>query len=144
MVWKRLRTIIVGTAAIIGALFSVWFAIGFAQDLAEGDQTTGGYEYPYSGWQGTAIDYQSWYTTQTGLFHEGRVVHQRLNCTTGQITFSILGAISVDFRAISDRAKVVHQPQVACRALGYDTSAWDAIDDPEGLFTMLTTPVAAP
>lgn len=134
---NRIFTGIIVFFALIGALFSVWFVIGFAQDLAEGDETSGGYEYPYAGWTGTPIDYDAWHVTDEGLYNRGRVVDQSLDCATGQLRFHILGAISIDFREFSDRAKVVHQPQVACRELGYDTSAWDSINDPNGLFTDL-------
>ncbi|MDZ4670960.1 MAG: hypothetical protein SH821_08825 [Phototrophicales bacterium] len=40
-----------------------------------------------------------------------------------------MGIVCGDFREFSDRAKVVHQPQVTCRALGFDTSQWDSIAD---------------
>jgi hypothetical protein len=138
MVRNRIRNIVVGIFSVVGLLFTLWFVVGFAQDLAEGDETVGGYEYPYAGWSGTPIDYASWYRTEAGLFHEGRVVHQRLDCTTGQLQFSVMGIFDINFRALSDRAKVVHQPQFTCRELGFDTSAWDSIDDPDGLFTNLT------
>jgi hypothetical protein len=135
---KRILRIVSIFFSIVGLLFAVWFVTGFLQDLSTGDETTGGYEYPYAGWSGTPIDYDAWYVTRTGLFEEGRVVHQDLNCTTGQLTFRLLGLVDIPFRELSDRAKVVHQPQVYCRALGFDTSAWDSISDPDGLFTDLT------
>jgi hypothetical protein len=138
MLRKRILNSFVVVFALIGAVFSLWFVIGFVQDLGEGDETNGGYEYPYTGWTGTPIDYGSWYETEVGFFHRGRVVDQVLNCTTGQLTFRILGAVSIDFRPFSDRAKIVHQPQLACRERSFDTSSWDAIDDPDGIFTDLS------
>lgn len=123
--------------ALIGVLFSVWFIAGFAQGLSQADLTEGGYEYPYAGWTGTPTDYGAWYVTDNGFYQPGWVVDQSLECETGQLRFHFLGIMTFDFRAFSDRAKVVHQPQVACRELGYDTSTWDSINDPDGLFTDL-------
>lgn len=139
MVRQRIFRGIVLVFGLIGLLFSAWFVIGMAQDINAGDETTGGYEYPYTGWTGTPIAYDRWHVTGTGLYQVGRIVDQSLDCTTGQLRFHVLRLVTIDFREFSDRAKVVHQPQVACRELGYDTSTWDAIDDPQGLFTELTS-----
>lgn len=120
--------------AFIGIMALLYLIVGVSQDIAEFDPTSGGYDYPYAGWVGTPIDYSAMYITPDGLYKRGRVVELYFNCHTGMISYAILGMVKGDFRVFSDRAKVVHQPQVTCRAFGFDTSAWDAIHDPDGLF----------
>jgi hypothetical protein len=71
------------------------------------------------------------------LYEPGPVVDQDLNCTTGQLTLKVFGVIDIQFRPLSDRAKVIHQPQMACKDKGFDTSQWDSIDDPENLYPEL-------
>lgn len=123
--------------ALIGVFFTGWFLLGLAQGVAGADETTGGYEYPFTGWTGTPTDYGSWHGTPEGLAWPGGVADQLLNCTTGQLVIRTLGFVDVNFRPFSDRAKVVHQPQMACRERGFDTSAWDSINDPDGLYSDL-------
>ncbi len=125
--------------AAIGALTLVFIVTGLAVDISEFDETSGGYEYPYTGWTGTTIDYSEMFFTSEGMYKRGRVIELYVNCETGMISWSLFGIVRGDFREFSDRAKVVHQPQVTCRELGFDTSAWDTIDDPDGLFTDLMT-----
>lgn len=134
-VFEGLKTVF----SVIGLLFSLWFVASLVLDLLEVDQTSGGYEYPYQGWTGSPIDYTQWYTTQAGMFNRGRVIDQHLDCTSGQLLISILGVVHFDFRPFSDRAKVVHQPQVSCWQRGFDTSLWDSIEDPQNLYTELTS-----
>lgn len=135
----RLRNGVIGVFAVLGILFTLWFAVGTVEAIQVADETEGGYEYPYQGWTGKPIAFSTWYGTPTGMYSIGRVGGASLNCTTGTLTFNILGTFNIDFRPFSDRAKVVHQPQVECRKRGFDTSAWDAIDDPRGLYTELQT-----
>ncbi|MEM6528799.1 MAG: hypothetical protein AAF653_10935, partial [Chloroflexota bacterium] len=85
-------------------------------------------------------DYDSWYTTDEGIFFDARAADLHINCTTGRLVISFLSTVNVNFRDFSDRAKVVHQPQMTCQRLGFDTSGWDNIDDPLGLYTDLQSP----
>lgn len=135
-----LRRGAVAMLAVIGAAAVLYLMTGLAVDIREFDETTGGYEYPFTGWTGTPIDYSGTYTTAEGLYRRGRIIELYMNCTTGMVSFSVLGLLRGDWREFSDRAKVVHQPQATCRARGFDTSAWDSIDDPDGLFPELNAP----
>lgn len=130
----RLRRGTVAVLAVVGAITLAALAVGTVAGIRDADRTDGGYTYPYEGWTGTPTDYASWYRTDDGLFWPGPIVDQALDCTTGQLTLQAFGLADVEFRHLSDRAKVVHQPQVACRDNGFDTSAWDAIDDPDNLY----------
>lgn len=123
--------------AVIGAVTVLALTLATVVGVRDADRTSGGYEYPYQGWTGTPIDYASWYLTAEGLFWPGPVVDQALDCTTGQLTLQVFGLADIQFRPLSDRAKVVHQPQVACRDRGFDTRQWDAIDDPDNLYPQL-------
>ena len=136
--WRsRLRRTAVATLAAIGAVTVVALIVGTVVGVRDADRTSGGYTYPYQDWTGTPTDYASWYLTDEGLFWPGPIVDQALNCTTGQLSLGVFGMVDIEFRPLSDRAKVVHQPQVACRDYGFDTSAWDAIDDPDNLYPEL-------
>lgn len=133
--WRsRLARAGAAVLAVIGAVTVVALVIGTVVGVRDADRTNGGYTYPYQGWAGTPTDYASWYLTDDGLFLPGPIVDQALNCTSGQLTLQVFGLADIQFRPLSDRAKVVHQPQVACRDNGFDTSAWDAIDDPDNLY----------
>ena len=133
--WRsRLARAGVTTLAIIGAITVVALIVGTVIGVRNADRTSGGYTYPYQGWTGTPTDYASWYRTDDGLFWPGPIVDQALDCTSGQLTLQAFGVADIPFRALSDRAKVVHQPQVACRDNGFDTSSWDAIDDPDNVY----------
>jgi hypothetical protein len=125
---------------VLGVAAALYLITGLAVDVREFDETTGGYEYPFTGWTGTPIDYSGTYTTNDGLYKRGRVIELYFNCETGMVSYSLLGLIRGDWREFSDRAKVVHQPQVACRERGFDTSAWGFIDDPDNLYPDLAAP----
>ncbi len=135
--WVRLRRAAVGLLAVTGFITLLALAAAVVTGVRDADGTSGGYDYPYQGWTGTPIDYPAWYLTEEGLFWPGPVVDQALNCTTGQLTLKVFGVADIEFRPLSDRAKVIHQPQIACREKGFDTSKWDAIDDPENLYPEL-------
>lgn len=128
------------TMAVIGSVFSLWFVVTTINEVSVIDQTSGGYEYPFESWTGTPTDYYTWYATPTGLFFDGRAADLHINCTTGRLVISVLSTINYNFRDFSDRAKVVHQPQMTCRDRGFDTSAWDNIDDPLNLYADLQSP----
>jgi hypothetical protein len=133
---KRLsfRRGFIGFFALTGLATVVSLLVAVVIGVQDADRTNGGYEYPYQGWTGTPIDYPSWYLSEKGLFLPGPIVDQDLNCTTGQLTLKVFGIIDIEFRPLSDRAKVIHQPQVACRDKGFDTSQWDSINDPKNLY----------
>lgn len=130
----------VGTMALIGTVFSLWFTVTTYAQVSTIDLTDGGYEYPFEGWTGTPTDYDTWYAAPDGLFYDGVAADLHINCTTGRLTISVMSTVDVPFRDFSDRAKVVHQPQMTCRARGFDTVAWDNIDDPLNLYADLQSP----
>lgn len=130
----RSRRGTVAVLAVVGAITLVALSVGTVIGVRDADRTSGGYTYPYEGWTGAPTNYSSWYETDDGLFWPGPIVDQALDCTTGQLTLQVVGLAGIEFRPLSDRAKVVHQPQVACRDKGFDTSAWDAIDDPDNRY----------
>ncbi|MCE7948023.1 MAG: hypothetical protein DYG88_11400 [Chloroflexi bacterium CFX4] len=116
-----------GFLSVLGALALFYIVSGLVVDISEFDMTSGGYSYPYENWTGTPIDYTAMFTTDEGMYKRGRVIELYMNCQTGMVSWSFLGLGRVEWREFSDRAKVVHQPQVACQARGFDTSAWDAL-----------------
>ena len=129
--------IIIRTLTTVGSITVILLVIGLFLDFSKFDQTSGGYEYPYSGWTGAPINFADSYTTPEGMYRPGYVVDLYIDCSTGQLTFNVLKMTRVDFRALSDRAKVIHKPQLVCKERGFNTSSWDSIDDPQGLFNKL-------
>lgn len=105
--------------AVVGALALVLVVVGTALDLRGFDRTRGGYEPPYEGWTGTPIDWSAGAVTSTGFLDPGRVVSTELDCTSGMLSFSVVG-VSVDYRVVSERAIVVHRPREACLAAGFE------------------------
>lgn len=126
-----------GLLAVVGLATIIYLVAGLAVDISEFDQTSGGYDYPFDGWTGTPVDYSEMFITPEGMYKRGRVIDLYFNCETGMISYSFLSLGRGDFREFSDRAKAVHQPQIACQEFGFDTSTWGTIDDPDGLFTDL-------
>lgn len=107
--------------AIIGAVLMVAIAVGAIVDIANIDRTSGGYEPPYASYTGDPIDWDAdTYTTPTGMVATGYVLDVYTDCTTGMISFEILGLVSADYRQLSDRALAVHKPQSACVERGFD------------------------
>lgn len=104
--------------AAIGALAVVGTGAGVVRDVLDFDNTTGGYEAPYTGWTGTPIDWAAGGITRTGFHKPGSVVDVDLDCTTGMVTFTAFG-LSYDWRQVSDRAIAVHRPREACTAAGF-------------------------
>ncbi len=135
--------VLIGFFAFVGAVALVYIVVGLAADINAFDETTGGYEYPYAGWTGTPINYSEMYTTSEGMYSRGNIIELYVNCATGMMTWSVFGSAQTEFREFSDRAKVVHQPHIECRERGFDTSAWDTIDDPDGLFPRFAAPADA-
>jgi hypothetical protein len=104
--------------ATVGALTLVVTVVGAALDLSELDQTRGGYEPPHEGWTGTPIDWSAGAVTPTGYLNPGRVIDMELDCTSGMLSFGVLG-VAVDYRVVSERAIVVHRPREACAEAGF-------------------------
>jgi hypothetical protein len=125
----RTRTIRIGSLLLsaVGLITVASLVIGAGIDVASFDRTSGGYEYPYEGWSGTPIDFDEWYTTADGMYQKGRVIDLYADCSTGMVSWSVLGMPTIEWREFSDRAKAVHEPQVACEERGFDTSVWDGI-----------------
>lgn len=93
-------------------------------DASNLDRTRGGYEPPYIGYTGEPLRAEEVaFTTQGGVVR-GRVLDSLVNCETGVGRFEVLG-LGFDYRGVSERALVVHRPQVLCREHGFNTSAWD-------------------
>lgn len=92
----------------------------FVRDIARIDQTSGGYEAPYTGVTGEPIDWLALEVTSTGFRDTGGIaLNSSLDCTTGQIRFHV-GPFTFDYRKLSERAIVVHRPQDACREIGFE------------------------
>jgi len=105
--------------ALVGALALVLTGLGAADDLQEFDQTRGGYDPPYEGWTGTPIDWSAGAVTSTGYLNPGRIVSTTMDCTSGMLTFVVLG-VELDYRVVSGRALAVHKPREACADAGFD------------------------
>ncbi|MCU0491393.1 MAG: hypothetical protein MUD01_07390 [Chloroflexaceae bacterium] len=124
---RRVRRGLTSGLAIVGTAFLIFVVVGFSIDFANFDQTSGGNTYPYQGWTGTPTNFDTSFTTSEGLFRRGIVVDLYANCSTGMVSVSVLGLGQMEWRQFSDRAKAIHQPQLACQKRGFDTSAWDTI-----------------
>jgi hypothetical protein len=107
--------------AAVGVILTLALVAGIVVDVATFDETSGGYEPPYTDYEGEPIDWDTeTYTTQTGMVKPGYVVDFHLDCTSGMIRLEFLNLVTVDYREVSDRAIAVHQPQDACRERGFD------------------------
>lgn len=104
--------------AAVGAVTLVGLGVGTAVDASGFDRTSGGYEAPYTGWTGTPTDWEAGDVTPVGFRQPGIVVSTTLDCTTGMLGFEAFGA-SIDYRVVSERAIVVHQPREACLRNGF-------------------------
>ena len=120
---KVLRTL-TRLFALVGVFFTAYLGTALALDLGNLDRTRGGYEPPYTGYTGEPLRFEEVAVTAEGGVVRGRVLDSLVNCTTGVWRFEALG-FGFDYRRVSERALVVHQPQVLCREHGFDTSAWD-------------------
>jgi hypothetical protein len=112
----------------VGVIAIFALILGVVADVRSADRTKGGYDYPFTDWTGTTIDFSAMYQTPDGLLASGYVVDQFFNCKTGMISWEILGVIEGEFRTFSERAIVVHKPQDECRARGFNPDSW-AISD---------------
>ena len=114
--WSGLRTALTA----LGIVTLVAITVGATLDIAAIDRTRGGYEPPFTGYTGEPIDWDAdTYTTPTGMVATGYVLDVHTDCTTGMISFEVLGLVSVDYRQLSERALAVHEPQLACTERGF-------------------------
>lgn len=120
---RKVIAVAIGIALVATALLT----IGTVADVRSFDRTSGGYNYPYTGVNGDPLDWGAMEQTEDGFHQDGHVFDIDYNCRTGMITWNV-GPFSGDFRTFSERAIVVHRPQDACQARGFDTSSW-AISD---------------
>jgi hypothetical protein len=112
----RLRWIVLGA---LGALIVAFLVVAFI-DYSNIDQTSGGYDAPYTDWTGEPIDWDEAEVTEDGFHRSGIVLDDRLDCTTGMISFRVAKLVTFNFRKVSERAIVVHKPREACRDAGFD------------------------
>lgn len=110
--------------AFVGAVLTLYLGSALALDARNLDRTRGGYEPPYTGYTGEPLRFDEVALTADGGVVRGRVLDSLIDCRTGGWRFDILGFL-IDYRGVSERALVVHKPQVLCRQHGFDTSVWD-------------------
>lgn len=108
----------VNVFAALGAAAVTLLTIGIAIDVANIDQTSGGYEAPFDGWTGTPIDWSANTVSVEGFRQPGLVMDILYNCTTGMISAETFG-VEVNFRVLSERAVAIHKPVEACEAEGF-------------------------
>lgn len=60
--------------ALIGLITVAYGLVGLGIDALTFDTTKGGYKYPYEGWTGKPVDWESMDITQTGLVKRGYVI----------------------------------------------------------------------
>jgi hypothetical protein len=103
----------------IGISTILLLAAGTIADVLAIDPTSGGYEAPYTDFSGEPLDWDETYLTDTGMYTPGYVIDTHVDCTTGMINFDIFG-LQFDYRQLSPRALVVHEPREACVERGFD------------------------
>lgn len=104
--------------ATLGLALTLYITAAAVADFSVFDQTSGGYEPPYTGWTGTPIDWSIVDISPTGFARRGRVLDVLVDCTSGTITMDLLG-LHIPFRGFSDRALIIHKPREACTAAGF-------------------------
>ncbi len=117
---KRLLRGGVTLAAVWGVVLTTVLFAALVVDVAAIDRTTGGYEAPYTGWTGSAIDFSEQAVTDTGFVKVGYVLDILTDCTTGVGTGELLGVRLPIQNQFSDRALSVHNPHQACRDAAFD------------------------
>ncbi|MCK0471192.1 hypothetical protein [Halalkalibacter sp. APA_J-10(15)] len=103
---------------IFGMVMFLLLVIGLYLDISRFDETSGGYEPPYENYSGNPIDFSALDESNEGIVGRGYVMNFHLNCTTGMIGFELYGQ-QIDYRVVSERAIVVHQPREACMERGF-------------------------
>ena len=100
------------------AVVLVLLVSGVAVDFLSFDRTKGGYEPPYTGYTGEPVNWNEGRITEIGFYRDGYVVNTIFNCTSGEISFNLIG-IDIPFRKVSERGIVVHKPREACTERGF-------------------------
>lgn len=116
----RFGSVLARVFAGLGLATVVLLAVGIVADYRGFDRTRGGYEPPYTGYTGEAIDWMEAYVSEDGFFANNYVLDTDVNCTTGMITLDLFG-LRFDYRTFSERALVVNEPRAACSAAGFTT-----------------------
>lgn len=116
----RTRDFAVYAFAAIGVGLAVLLIAGLLVDFRNFDRTSGGYEPPYTDYAGEPIDFDTGYETEVGIYGPGWVWSSELNCTTGMVTFHFFNKFETEWRKVSPRAIVVHQPREACERRGFE------------------------
>lgn len=104
--------------ALIGLTLVFIMIAGIYLDFKNFDQTTGGYEPPFTGVTGNPVNWDSLDLTSSGLAKRGYVINVLVNGTTGMISFEIFKH-QFDWRAFSERALIVHKPREAFIRRGF-------------------------
>jgi hypothetical protein len=102
-----------------GAIAFLLFTLGLVADYRNFDRTSGGYEAPYTGYQGEPIDWSQAYITSEGMVRTGYVLNTYVDCSSGMVSFEIYGQ-RFNWRELSPRALAAHQPAAACAERGFD------------------------
>jgi hypothetical protein len=121
---KKLPALIIRLFAAIGLSLIVYLGIALATDIGNLDRTRGGYEAPFVDFTGEPLRFEDVVHTAEGGLIRGRVLDSLVSCETGAWRFELFG-FGFEYRGVSERALVVHRPQVLCRERGFDTTAWD-------------------
>ena len=111
-------TIMVKIPGILGFILSALIITGLVLDITDFDRSKGGYTAPYDGVTGEPVDWESMDITPTGLVKRGYVVNVLVNGTTGMISFEVFKQ-TFDWRPLSERALVVHNPRAAFIKRGF-------------------------
>lgn len=116
---KKLRGLFVYGFMVVGILLTALLVGGVVADGLAFDRTSGGNEPPYTDFTGEPIAWEAAHVTDEGFFKDGYVVDAYVNCTTGMVSLEVYGQ-RWDWRELSGRALVVHEPAEACRRTGFE------------------------
>lgn len=115
---QGINTIVIHCMALAGLIMTLLLGTGIYLDIADFDQTEGGYEAPYTNYTGRPVEWNKMDITPIGLAKRGRVINVLANARTGMISFEVFG-VSMDWRTFSERAMVVHKPREAFIKAGF-------------------------
>ncbi len=117
---RKARNVLLYTLATVGVVSLALVVSGLFIDFRNFDRTSGGYEPPYTNFTGEPIDFDAGYRTDAGIYGPGWVWSTELDCTTGMVTFHFFNKLEAEWRKVSPRAIVVHQPREACERRGFE------------------------
>ena len=100
------------------AVVLVLLVSSVAVDFMSFDRTKGGYEPPNTGYTGEPVNWNEGRVTVIGFYRDGYVVDTIFDCTSGEISFNLIG-IDIPFRKVSERGIVVHKPREVCTERGF-------------------------